>query len=118
MSFDDELHSLERSERMTAERYDAAVEAARDELADLPRLWVGPMGVPEGETRRCNDAIGAAEKGAMVSRRRADHASAGYMLLSDDEHRDSEFMGRHQSMIGEAHKRGRAKGGESLDATA
>jgi hypothetical protein len=112
MSFEDELHSLERGERLTAERYDASNEAARDELAGLPKYWPGSMGPPEREIQRCKDAIGASERGAQVSRRRADHASAGYMLLTEDEHCDQEYMQKYSGLISEAHKRGRAKGSD------
>lgn len=116
MDFDAELRSLERRERLTAEKYDAEAESARDDLSDLPRLWAGPLDPPEGEVRRCRDAIGEAEGKAMVSRRRADMASAGYLFLSDSEHTDNAYMAQNQTLIGEGHRRGRVRHGDPINA--
>jgi len=105
---DSGLHSLERAERMRAERADREAEDARDDLADLPRAW--PMGHPEMEERKHRDRIAAAEDRARQHRRRADHAAAGYLLVTDAEHHDPEFMQKYQGLIGQAHRAGRLKG--------
>jgi hypothetical protein len=105
--FEAGLRSLERSERMTAEKYDAAAESARDDLARLPEGW--PQGWPEAEERGIRRRLDEAESRAATSRRRADHAAAGYLLMTDREHGDHEFMSRHQSLISHAHRSGRAK---------
>jgi hypothetical protein len=114
MDFEAELHSLERSERLTAERYDAEVESARDDLADLPRLWAGPLPPPEGEVRKCQGRIDENENHALVSRRRADHAAAGFLFLSEDEHRDADYMGKYQPLVSEGHRRGRVRHGAAI----
>jgi hypothetical protein len=105
--FEGALLSLERSERLAAEKYHDEAESARDDLAAPTELR--PMGHPEGEEERNRRRIEAAGEKAAHSRRRADHASDGYLRVTDREYGDSEWMGRHQSFISHAHKLGRVK---------
>ena len=106
--FDGQLHSLERSERLLAEQADRDAESHRDELSELAERW--PMGWPEGHEHGIRSRIKAAEDKATHHRRRADHAGAGYLLVSEHEHRDPEFMGKYQTLIGHGHRLGRVKG--------
>lgn len=106
--FDSHLHSLEREQRLKAEQHDAAAESARDDLADLPGSW--PQGWPEAEEHGIKRRIAAAEEGARISRRRADHASAGYLLCTGDEHGDREYMAKYAELISAGHQLGRVRG--------
>jgi hypothetical protein len=103
MDFHAELACLERSERLRAEDYDGQADEARQEKADLPKLW--PMGWPELEGRKIDDKITKAELEAKISRRRADHASQGILLASPDESGSVEYMQRYAPLVSEAHKR-------------
>jgi hypothetical protein len=113
MDFDGELRSLERSERSRSHDYMEKAEASRDELSEQTKLWAAGD-PPESEVRRVKGEIAEHERMAGVCERRADYAAEGYMYLGDDEHSDNEFMQRHQSMIAEAHSRGRAKVSSSV----
>ena len=82
MGFDEELKNLERGQRLMAEGYDAEAESAKDDLAELDSMW--PQGPPDSEIRRHTDRIVDFSTRARISRRRADHAAAGYLLASPD----------------------------------
>lgn len=105
--FDHALHSLEREQRMAAEAADREAEDARDELAQLGESW--PQGWPEGVEHRHRGRIEDATNRATRHRRRADFAASGYLLATDAEHSDPAYMQKYQSLVGHAHRLGRAK---------
>jgi hypothetical protein len=109
--FEAALHNVERVERMQAEQFDAAAESARDDLASLPELW--PQGHPETEERAIRGRVADAEARAATSRRRADYAAAGYLLVTDAERSDPDYMQRHQHIIGHAYRAGRVKNSDN-----
>jgi hypothetical protein len=113
LEFEGGLRSLERVESMSAEDWDRKAEGARDDLADLPRLH--PQFVPPSERDRHLTAIKEAELCAKVARRRASYAQAGYLLVTDAERGDPEFMRRNQSLITDAYRLARARFSGDLD---
>lgn len=106
--FEHALHGFERAERLEAEAADRDAESARDDLASMAEDW--PMGAPELEEHQHRQRIQSAENRAKQCRRRADHAAAGYLLVTDRERADVDWMGRNQALVSAAHRAGRVKG--------
>jgi hypothetical protein len=52
-----------------------------------------------------------------VARRRADFASAGYLLVTDAERGDSEYVRRNQAVIAHAYRAGRVKNSDKTKET-
>jgi len=103
-SFHAEVINLERASRLEAENYMAKAQAAREDLANLPKLW--RMGWPELEERQIRDRITENEAKAKEHKRVADYAAQGYVAPMSDDH---QWMAKHAPVVSAAHTYGRAK---------
>jgi hypothetical protein len=115
MSLDDMLHSLNRRSLLAAETEDEHAEKLKDEIADIPRKFPGSSKAWMDEhAREKQSEARTHEHKARVYRRRAEHAGAGYLLMSRDEHTDHEFMGQHGGLVAAASAAGRLRTAEPL----
>jgi hypothetical protein len=116
MNLDDALHSLNRRSLLAAETEGEHAERLRDSIADIPRMYPGSdKGWMAGHARELQKQVEGHERRARVHRRRAEHAAAGYLLMSQDEHADHEFMGQNHSLVAQASAEGRIRTAEPLD---
>jgi hypothetical protein len=112
----DQLSNFERHSALAAHASAEAAEKARDRKRAARSN--GQMDGP-AEHRRVVEAqydaeIAHHEKMSRVHRRRQEHAAAGFLLHSQDESRDAEYMRTHGALFNEARRAGRVRYGEEI----
>jgi hypothetical protein len=114
-SLDDALHNLNRKALLAAETESDHAERVRDEIADVDRMHPGSdRGWRDEHKRELQKKVEGHDHRSKVWRRRAAHAAEGFLLMSQDEHSDPDFMTQHSNLISTAHTHGRVRHAEPL----
>jgi hypothetical protein len=105
MNLDERLKNVHRRESKKAAEADEAAEKSLDAAAAIPREHQGPGATKEwvaAEQRRHHEEAAGHRHKARVHRRRAQHAGqdgSGDLLLSPDEHEDSDYMVENRDLV-------------------